>query len=60
MISSKKIRKELNKLRDELISEGINDNIALNEARKAMNNKYGKGWREKDYIIDPNLKMSYY
>lgn len=42
------IRRELTIRRTELISQGMNPNNALNEARKEMNIKYGKGWREQD------------
>jgi len=60
MKSSKIIRKELTKLRYDLIQTGVNENEALNIARQKINEKYGKGWRESDYKADSNLKMSYY
>lgn len=47
MKSAKQIRKELAILRNNLIISGINSNKALTLARQAMNNKYGKGWREQ-------------
>jgi len=42
-----KIRMELAILRKKLIAEGVNENLALNLARKAMNDKYGKSWRNE-------------
>jgi uncharacterized protein YifE (UPF0438 family) len=42
-----KIRKEIRDRKFELISNGENENNALNIARKEANEKYGKGWREK-------------
>ena len=61
MKAQQKIRKELNKLRLKLISEGENENNALNLARAAMNEKYGHTWRsEPDNSIKSYGKMSYY
>ena len=34
-------------MRKHLIAQGENENNALNLARMAMNEKYGKGWREE-------------
>lgn len=46
-MNSKAIRKELAIYRNKLIISGINQNQALNLARKAMNDKYGKEWRNE-------------
>lgn len=41
------IRNEIRVRKNQLISDGENENNALNIARKETNEKYGKGWREK-------------
>ncbi len=43
--SVKLIRKELAIRIKELISQGVNENKALTQARQEMNIKYGKDWR---------------
>ena len=44
-IEVKRIRKEIAIRIKQLISEGSNENFALNLARQEANKKYGKGWR---------------
>jgi hypothetical protein len=39
------VRKELAIRREELINEGVKPTIALEQARKEMNTKYGHDWR---------------
>ena len=44
-IEVKRIRKEISIRTKQLISEGHNENFALDKARQETNIKYGKGWR---------------
>jgi hypothetical protein len=52
MPTTKQIRKEVAIRRKELINQGLHENLALNQARKEANEKYGKDWREKDWKGD--------
>lgn len=58
-MSAKAIRKELAILREKLISEGMNANLALNTARQAMNAKYGHTWRNEPYLSKQNCRSKY-
>lgn len=53
-MTPKKIRKELAILRNKLIMEGVNSNKALNDARQAMNLKYGHAWRNEPFTSKQN------
>ena len=55
-MTPKAIRKELAILRQSLIAQGINENQALNLARKAMNDKYGHTWRNEPYTSKQNCR----
>jgi hypothetical protein len=59
MESTKQIRQELVILRKKLISEGVNENNALTQARQEMNKKYGKGWREQREVQTGSGKPRY-
>lgn len=50
MANSKQISKEKSNLIKKLESEGRKD--AYNEAGRIINQKYGKGWREKHQTYD--------
>lgn len=55
-MGTKAIRKELAILREKMISEGMNANLALNTARQQMNEKYGHTWRNEPYLSKQNSK----
>lgn len=52
--SEKKIRS----IRKELAIMFINHNIPIQEARKNINLKYGKGWRERGLVSNSNNQWS--
>lgn len=43
------IRKELGQLISKLEKDGSSKNVAVNEGRRQINLKYGKGWRIGDF-----------
>lgn len=45
----REIRKEIAIRANELTASGINENAALNEARREANIKYGSDWRNLQY-----------
>lgn len=53
-MTPKQIRRELAILRNKLITQSVNPNKALNDARQAMNLKYGHTWRNEDYTVKQN------